>query len=87
MKTIDFKRFKMFVDISKERTIEVDLTKEFADVIYKNANGIMAYDLAMRIYKSDSAIEFTDEEISALISIARNGTPIFLDSLNSNIVE
>lgn len=87
MKRIDFKHFKMFTDISKEKTIEVDLTKEFADIIYKNANGIMAYDLAMRIYKSDASIEFADEEISALLSIARNGTPIFLDSLNSNIVE
>ena len=87
MKKIDFKHFKMFTDISHENLIEQDLHRDFADLLYKNVNGIAAHDLALRIYRSEKPVELSDEEIALLREFIKNGTPIFIDSFENNIKE
>jgi hypothetical protein len=83
--TIDFKNFKMYTDISQTGTVNVDVRRDFADMIYRNANGIMAHDIALRIYRSDGPMEINPEEKEFLTAFAQRGTPIFLDSFNANI--
>ena len=85
MKRIDFKHFEMFQDISQTSTMEQDISHDFADFVYKNANGVMAHDIAMRIYKSDGPIDLTDEELALLTTMAEICTPIFADSFHANI--
>lgn len=84
--TIDFKHFKVFTDITQENTQEEDAHRTFSDLLYKNANGIMAHDLALRIYRSEGPVEFDDEEIAFLTSFVERGfTPLFIDSFKANI--
>ena len=87
MKTIDFRHFKMFTDISQTGTTETDVSKEFADTIYKNANGIVAHDLALRIYRATEPVQVSDEELAFLKSFIAGTTPLFQDSFSNNIVE
>jgi len=87
MKTVNFKNFKMFKDITQEETVEVDARREIADSIYKNSAGIMAHDLALRIYRSEGAMELSDEEAGFLEDFASRGTPLFTDSMKANITE
>ena len=82
---IDFQHFKSFVDISHVDRLETDIRRDFADLIYKNANGVMAHDLAMRIYKTEGPVELTEEELNFLNIFVRDTTPIFQDSFKENI--
>lgn len=83
--TIDFKNFKMFTDIRQTETVTVDVRLDFSDMIYKNANGIVAHEIALRIYKSDGPVEISPEEKDFLQAFAQRGTPMFYDSFNANI--
>ncbi len=75
----------MFLDITQEKTQIVDVSRDLADTIYKNANGIMAHDLAFRIYRSEGQLELTDDELAFLASFLNSTTPIFQDSFAANI--
>lgn len=86
MPKIDFKHFRVFTDISQEKTEVVDLSFQFSDMLYKKSNGIVAHDLALRIYRATGPVEFTQEEIDALKPfIEENFTGLFIDSYNKNI--
>ena len=83
---IDFKHFKQFVDITHEKSAEIDARKNFADYLYKSVNGVAALELAMRIYKSDGEMDLSEEDMAILRPfIERNCAPIFIDSFNSNL--
>lgn len=86
MKQIDFKNFKQYNDISHETTTTVDIRRAFADLMYKNMNGIVAHDLALRIYRSEEPVTLNEEEEKIVLQLAENGLPIFMDSLKDNLV-
>ena len=77
----------MFVDIAQEDTRVVDVRREFADIIYKSVNGVVAHDLALRIYRSEGEIEVNPEEFGIMSQIAESGTPIFNDSFKANVIK
>ena len=81
MKKINFKQFKTFTDITREKTSLVDVRKPLADALYKTANGIAAHDLALRIYRSDGEVELEDSDVQLLLDFAKTLTPMFMDSL------
>jgi len=85
MSKIDFQHFKVFTDITKEKTVEQDLRRVLADSVYKNMNGIAAHDLALRIYRSEGSIDLTDEDVNLLRNFLKNSTPIIMDSFEENI--
>lgn len=86
MPKIDFKHFRVFTDITQEKTQEVDISLQFSDMLYKKSNGIVAHDLALRIYKANEPVEFSQQELDALKPfVEENFTPIFIDSYNANI--
>lgn len=87
MKTVDFKHFKLYKSIDHSESVELDARKEFADTLYKNSNGIVAHDLAFRIYKSDDPVELTDDEYTLCVDIASAGRPIFYDSFIDNVID
>ena len=87
MKTINFKEFRMFTDIRQVESIIIDYSVDFADLLYKNTNGIMGHDLALRIYRSEGPVSFNDEELSFLRDFITGTTPIFQDSFEQNIVD
>ncbi len=88
MAKINFRQFKLFTDITQERTDIVDVSRAFANTLYTRGSGIVMHDLALRIYRSEGEMELTPEEANI---IRRAGeqfcTPIFSDSINANLVE
>lgn len=87
MRSIDFKNFRMFKDIEQKDTVTLDARKDFADLIYRNINGIAAHDLALRIYRSEGDMELKEEEYNICLEIAQAARPIFYDSFMANISE
>lgn len=83
--TINFKEFRLFTDITQTDTVVVDTRKELADLMYKNLNGIVAHDFALRIFRSEGEMELTEEEEMIILGFAEKTTPIFYDSLKMNI--
>lgn len=87
MKQIDFKNFKQYSDITHETTTTLDIRRGFADLLYKNVNGVVAHDLAFRIYRSEGPVTLNEEEEQIVTRLAENGLPIFMDSLKNNLSE
>lgn len=83
---IDFKNFKVYTDITHTKTADQDVRKDFADAMYKNLNGVMAHDVALRIYHSEGPVEFNEDELDLVVKFSKTMTPIFQDCLDSNIV-
>lgn len=83
--SINFKKFKLFKDISQTDSVTMDVSRDFSDLMYKNMNGIAAHDLALRIYRSTGEIELSREEAELMMEFAKQTTPIFIDSLEANI--
>lgn len=86
MPKIDFKHFKAYTSIAQKEKTEIDISFQVADSLYKNSNGIVAHDLAHRIYKSDGPMELTKEETDAIMAFVKEQfTPLFIDSFEANI--
>lgn len=83
--SVNFKKFKLFKDISQTDSVTMDVSRDFSDLMYKNMNGIAAHDLALRIYRSTGEMEISQEEAGLLMEFAKQTTPIFYDSLQANI--
>lgn len=81
---INFKEFKVFVSLDKINTQVINISKELADGLYKTAQGIAGYALALKIYNSDGEIEYNEEEFNMIQNYANQyGTPFFIDALNN----
>lgn len=88
MKTINFRQFAMFTDITKKNSVRADVSREFADAIYRGANGIVAHSVAMRIYESSGEMVLSaEEELFLREYIKGNTTPLFQDSFEANLKE
>lgn len=85
MKKIDFSKFCVFTDITREKTAIVDVRKQLADAIYRNACGIEAHDLALRIYRSDGVVVLDEDDERLLRDFAKTLTPLFMDSFEVNL--
>lgn len=88
MVKLNFRQFTVPTGINGKNTHTGDASEDFADIIYLNVNGIRAHALAMKIYKSEGAEDYTDEETKLITSVAeRYCTPAFIDGLRAQIRE
>ncbi len=88
MPRINFKKFNLFTDISQERTDTIDVSRAFADILYKRGTGIAIHDLALRIYRSEGEMALSAEDAAIILENAKSAcTPVFIDSLNANLRE
>lgn len=86
MKTINFRQFAIFTDITRKNTATVDASRDVSEALYKGANGIMAHSLAIRIYESQGTIELSAEEEAFLRRFIQEATtPVFQDSFEANL--
>lgn len=82
MKKINFKEFGYYADITHRQQVRRDVCREIADLLYGNVQGIVAHDLAFKIYRSEGAIEVTDEEAQLLVRVFEHFTTgVFIDGL------
>ena len=86
MAKLDFQHFTVPSGISVKDSRTGDARESFADILYMGASGIRAHALAMKIYKSEGAEEYTDEEMRLMKGLAeRFCTPAFIDGLRAQI--
>lgn len=86
MKRINFKEFEMPEGISGKTVTKGDVRESFADVLYNKCNGIRAKVLAEKIYKSDGAVEYEDDEVAVISNIANaECTPRFIAGLEMQL--
>lgn len=86
MKKINFEKLLVATDIARKNCENKDCREDFANVLYRNGNGIAAHALALKIYSSHEDTEYSDEEIQLMRKYA-NGfcKPFFIDALNRAI--
>lgn len=82
MATLNFKEIKMYTGIAKKDYLTHDLRETFADIIYRNCNGIAALELARKIYNSDGEAEYNEREVQLIRQVANQCTPQFIDGVN-----
>ena len=86
MKTINFERFEIYTSINHKEVIAQDCREGFANIVYLNGSGVACHALAMKIYKSEGATEYSDEELTLMKQFAENfGNLSLLDSFDMNI--
>ena len=84
MEKINFKEFKLYKNIAKNKIETIDVREMVADLLYNNAIGLGAHRLAYKIYDGEN--EFSKEEINVIIKITDAlCIPAFKDSLLDNI--
>lgn len=82
MAKIDFEHFSMPASIRRKERIKGDAREKFADILYLHVNGIRAHALALKIYNSAGATEFTDDEAKLIKGVAEEFcVPNFIDGL------
>lgn len=86
MVKIDFQNMRVYTDIRRAASQTVDTREQFADMIYRNASGIRAHALAMKIYGSSGETDYTPEEVELIRGVAEQlCLPGFIDGLNEQI--
>lgn len=70
MKKVDFKNFPIRMNLGSSEVKRVDTRESIGNAVYHNAAGVRGLDLAMKIYKSEEAIELDDGEWNMLMQIA-----------------
>lgn len=86
MRRIDFQHFNVYLSVSHKEARPMDVRETFADMIYNNVNGIKAHALALKIYNGEGGVEYTDEEVSLMGTVAeRLCVPGFIDGLREQL--
>lgn len=86
MRRIDFQHFNVYLSVSHKEARPMDVRETFADMIYNNVNGIKAHALALKIYNGEGSVEYTDEEVSLMGTVAeRLCVPGFIDGLREQL--
>lgn len=86
MKTINFKQFSVFTDISKKHTVTGDVREDFANILYMKFGGIKSHNLAFRIYNSNGEEKYSEEEIELMVKASEAFClPNFIDALQEQI--
>lgn len=86
MVKLNFQQFSVPTGVSRKNRQTGDARESFADMIYLNVNGIKAHALAMKIYQSEGAIDYSLEEVKLIIEVAEKlCAPNFIDGLKEQL--
>lgn len=79
---INFKLFRLYLNVSRKEYKDVDAREAIADIVYQNSSGIAGLELAQKIYNSEGEIDLSEREVQMLKSLYPVCKPIFIESLN-----
>lgn len=83
---LNFQQFSVPTGVSRKNRQTGDARESFADMIYLNVNGIKAHALAMKIYQSEGAIDYSLEEVKLIREVAEKlCAPSFIDGLKEQL--
>lgn len=86
MAKINFQQFEMWDGIAHRRKTTVDAREGFADIIYRNTVGMRGHSLAHKVFESEGATEYTEEEVRTLCEIVeRLATGPAIDGLHEQL--
>lgn len=86
MKKIDFQHYTIYTGIAHNQKRVGDARESMANLFYEGANGIKAHALAFKIYRSEGATEYTDEEVRMITTMVETRcTPSFIDGLREQL--
>lgn len=88
MATINFQEFSVPVRIGSDMRRTGDARESVADLIYQNVGGIKAHSLALKIYRSEGATEYGEDEVRIIQGVFdRYALPSFIDGLREQLNE
>lgn len=82
---IDLTKFHIFTDIKKEIVYETNVKDNMANALYMGGQGLAFHALAFKIYNANNEVDFSDKELSLLLSADGLFTCVFIDSLKDYI--
>lgn len=83
---IDFTKIEVPENLAKTRVRVMDIKEAFADVIYRNGQGIACHNLAFKIYNSNADTDYEEREVKLMQALAEQLlTPAVMDGLNDAI--
>lgn len=83
---LNFQQFSVPTGVSRKNRQTGDARESFADMIYLNVNGIKAHALAMKIYQSEGAVDYSLEEVKLIREVAEKlCAPNFIDGLKEQL--
>lgn len=86
MAEINFQRFEMWDGIAHRKKTTVDAREGIADLIYRNTVGMRGHSLAHKVFESEGATEYSEEEARTLCEIVeRLGTGPAIDGLHEQL--
>lgn len=86
MARINFKEFSVPTGVSGRQRRTGDVRESLADLVYLNVNGIRAHALAMKIYRSEGAEEYDNDEVALIRQVAeRMCVGNFIDGLYAQL--
>lgn len=81
---IDFEHFVLYKGIDHQTKEMMDVRQVFANEMYDRGQGIVCHALALKIYNSQGATDYSPEEFQLMLLFAEQAmTPSFIDSLKS----
>lgn len=88
MRKLNFQSFRIPMNVGRTEYQTGDARESIANLIYNNLNGIAAHALALKIYKSDGEMEYSEDEISTIRAITlKYASPGFIDGLMEQLNE
>lgn len=78
---IDFSKIEIFNGVAHRSCTVADLREQFADVVYSMGQGVAAHALALKIFNSQGAVEYSEEECRQIRQFARLCRPAFIDAI------
>ena len=70
---VNLKKFKVYQDLKKTKSTEIDFQESLAEFIYTNGGGFKAFRLANKIADSkDGKVELTDVESNLILEVCDN---------------
>lgn len=86
MATINFQEFSVPARIGSTIRRTGDARESVADLIYQSVAGIKAHSLAFKIYGSEGATEYSEDEVRMIKSVCdRYALPSFIDGLQEQL--
>ena len=86
MKTVNFEKLKVALDIEGKYEEEQNVKKDFANLIYQHGKGIEFHALALKIFNSNGDAEYSIEECELIRQASLSCAPFFIDAI-SNVLK
>jgi hypothetical protein len=79
---IDFDSVMVFSDVARTQGEIKSIRKYFADFLYTQQNGILAYALSRKIFNATDDTEFTPEEVELIRAYSQDLPPCYIDAIS-----